>query len=228
MIDSARRPDVPAERMDPRVLNDGSRHEVFKRWFEPAQLADELGGGAIVHAGAWFVAVPCWLRRMEQRRRRCSRPGPAGRRGAAGSTRATWRTGCSPMGARREAGVYNAVAPPGWTTWGALLEACRDAVNPDADAALGRRRARRGSAGGAVGAAADLAGAAARASRTSTTSTRRRAEAAGLRIRPLAETVGDTWSWLRDGGELSEWRDEVRGEALDAARERALLEELMS
>ena len=57
VIDSARRPDVPDERMDPRVLNDGSRHAVFKRWFEPAQLADELGGGAIVHAGRWFVAV---------------------------------------------------------------------------------------------------------------------------------------------------------------------------
>ena len=57
MIDSARRDDVPAERMDPRMLDDGSRHAVFKRWFAPAQLADELGGGEIVHAGRWFVAV---------------------------------------------------------------------------------------------------------------------------------------------------------------------------
>ena len=57
VIDSARREDVPAERMDPRVLNDGSRHTVFKRWFEPEQLAEELGGGAVVHAGRWFVAV---------------------------------------------------------------------------------------------------------------------------------------------------------------------------
>ena len=38
IVDSARRPDVPAARMDQRVLNDGSRHEVFKRWFEPAEL----------------------------------------------------------------------------------------------------------------------------------------------------------------------------------------------
>jgi ubiquinone/menaquinone biosynthesis C-methylase UbiE len=57
IVDSARRPDVPAERIDPRVLDDGSRHEVFKRWFEPAQLLDELGGGRLVHAGTWFVAV---------------------------------------------------------------------------------------------------------------------------------------------------------------------------
>jgi SAM-dependent methyltransferase len=57
VIDSARRDDVPAERMDQRVLNDGSRHEVFKRWFDPPQLLAELGGGEIVHAGTWFVAV---------------------------------------------------------------------------------------------------------------------------------------------------------------------------
>ena len=57
VIDSARRDDVPAERMDPRVLRDGSRHEVFKRWFDPPQLLSELGCGEIVHAGTWFVAV---------------------------------------------------------------------------------------------------------------------------------------------------------------------------
>jgi demethylmenaquinone methyltransferase/2-methoxy-6-polyprenyl-1,4-benzoquinol methylase len=56
VIDSARRDDVPAERMDPRVLNDGSRHAVFKRWFEPEELADEVGGD-VIHAGRWFVAV---------------------------------------------------------------------------------------------------------------------------------------------------------------------------
>jgi SAM-dependent methyltransferase len=35
VVDSARRPDVPAERWDPRVLSDGSEHAVFKRWFTP-------------------------------------------------------------------------------------------------------------------------------------------------------------------------------------------------
>jgi SAM-dependent methyltransferase len=57
VIDSARREDVPPERMDPRVLNDGSRYEVYKRWFEPDELVAELGGGEVVHAGRWFVAV---------------------------------------------------------------------------------------------------------------------------------------------------------------------------
>jgi len=57
VVDSARRPDVPDERWDPRVLSDGSRHTVFKRWFTPEDLRAELGGGAVVHAGTWFVAV---------------------------------------------------------------------------------------------------------------------------------------------------------------------------
>jgi len=57
VVDSARRPDVPEERWDPRVLSDGSRHAVYKRWFAPGGLSAELGGGEVVHAGEWFVAV---------------------------------------------------------------------------------------------------------------------------------------------------------------------------
>jgi hypothetical protein len=56
VVDSARREDVPDERWDPRVLSDGSRHRVYKRWFTPPQLASELAG-EVVHAGHWFVAV---------------------------------------------------------------------------------------------------------------------------------------------------------------------------
>jgi ubiquinone/menaquinone biosynthesis C-methylase UbiE len=47
----------PRERREERILNDGSRWEVFKRVFEPEQLADELGGGDVLFAGRWFVAV---------------------------------------------------------------------------------------------------------------------------------------------------------------------------
>jgi len=57
VVDSARRADVPAQRMDERVLNDGSRHEVFKRWFVAEELAEELGDGEVLHAGPWFVVV---------------------------------------------------------------------------------------------------------------------------------------------------------------------------
>jgi SAM-dependent methyltransferase len=49
--------DDPRERWEERVLNDGSRWEVYKRVFEPGQLADELGGGDVLFAGRWFVMV---------------------------------------------------------------------------------------------------------------------------------------------------------------------------
>ena len=52
-----------------------------------------------------------------------------------------------------------------------------------------------------------------------------RAAAAGLRCRPIAETVADVWAWLRDGGEseLDEWRSEHRPPTMKADREKALL-----
>jgi 2'-hydroxyisoflavone reductase len=52
-----------------------------------------------------------------------------------------------------------------------------------------------------------------------------RAAAAGLRCRPVAETVADVWAWLRDGGEgrLPDWLAEVRPAEMPAAREGELL-----
>lgn len=57
IIDAAWREEVSPEAMQERTLNDGSRHSVYKRYFTPAQLAAELGGGAVLHSGRWFVAV---------------------------------------------------------------------------------------------------------------------------------------------------------------------------
>lgn len=57
VVDAALRPDVRAEEMQERQLNDGSRHTVYKRYFTPAQLQEELSGGSVLHAGRWFVAV---------------------------------------------------------------------------------------------------------------------------------------------------------------------------
>ena len=57
IVDSALREDVePVERQE-RVLNDGSRWQVYKRYFQPDELAVELGDGEILFAGRWFVAV---------------------------------------------------------------------------------------------------------------------------------------------------------------------------
>jgi 2'-hydroxyisoflavone reductase len=52
-----------------------------------------------------------------------------------------------------------------------------------------------------------------------------RAVGAGLRCRPIAETVADVWAWLRDGGEseLDEWRSEHRPPPMKYDRERFLL-----
>ena len=57
VVDSALREDVEPEERQERILNDGSRWQVYKRYFEPDALAEELGGGETLHAGRWFVAV---------------------------------------------------------------------------------------------------------------------------------------------------------------------------
>ena len=57
VVDSAVREGVEPEATQQRILNDGSVHAVYKRYFEPEQLAEELGGGEVLHAGRWFVAV---------------------------------------------------------------------------------------------------------------------------------------------------------------------------
>jgi demethylmenaquinone methyltransferase/2-methoxy-6-polyprenyl-1,4-benzoquinol methylase len=57
VLDSALRPEVEPEERQVRILNDGSRWEVYKRYFTPGGLAEELGGGETVFAGTWFVAV---------------------------------------------------------------------------------------------------------------------------------------------------------------------------
>jgi 2'-hydroxyisoflavone reductase len=50
-----------------------------------------------------------------------------------------------------------------------------------------------------------------------------RAQAAGLKTRPLAETVRDVADWLRTGPELPDWRAEHRPPRMSAEREAELL-----
>ena len=47
-------------RWEERQLEDGSTWQVFKRVFEPDELAAELGG-EVLHAGRWFVVVRATL-----------------------------------------------------------------------------------------------------------------------------------------------------------------------
>jgi len=57
VVDSAVRPDHEREEWQTRVLNDGSRHQVYKRYFDADELAAELGGGTVLHSSDWFVMV---------------------------------------------------------------------------------------------------------------------------------------------------------------------------
>jgi demethylmenaquinone methyltransferase/2-methoxy-6-polyprenyl-1,4-benzoquinol methylase len=57
VVDAATRPDQAPEQWQTRVLNDGSRFQVYKRYFDAAALAEELGGGAVFHETDWFVGV---------------------------------------------------------------------------------------------------------------------------------------------------------------------------
>jgi ubiquinone/menaquinone biosynthesis C-methylase UbiE len=56
VVASVRRGDDEPERWDDRLLKDGSRWTVYKREFEGADLAHELGG-EVVFKGRWFVVV---------------------------------------------------------------------------------------------------------------------------------------------------------------------------
>ena len=57
VIDSALHEGVEPVEWQERVLNDGSRWEVYKRYFVASELADELGDGEVLFDGNWFVVV---------------------------------------------------------------------------------------------------------------------------------------------------------------------------
>jgi demethylmenaquinone methyltransferase/2-methoxy-6-polyprenyl-1,4-benzoquinol methylase len=93
VVDSALRPGVEPEARQERVLNDGSRHEVFKRHLAPRDLEGELGAEVLL-AGRWFVAgraplggPPAPPSRPPMPTRRCwSRPPAPARRPPGSST----------------------------------------------------------------------------------------------------------------------------------------------
>jgi demethylmenaquinone methyltransferase/2-methoxy-6-polyprenyl-1,4-benzoquinol methylase len=57
VVDSALRPGVTAAQWQTRVLNDGSQHQVFKRYLTAPQLSQELDGAEILFDGNWFVVA---------------------------------------------------------------------------------------------------------------------------------------------------------------------------
>ena len=119
---------------------------------------------------------------------------------------------------RREAGAFNGTAPRGQTTMGAMLETAIAATGSDvrlhwcdADALI--------AAGVEPWTELPLW---IPAAGTWTVGTER-AHAAGLRCRPIADTVADTWAGLRDGDALSDYRAEMRPTGITREREAQLL-----
>jgi nucleoside-diphosphate-sugar epimerase len=124
---------------------------------------------------------------------------------------------------RRVAGTFNGTAPPGLTTMRDVVEAAVQATASGArlhwvpDDVLVAHEVQEWDELPLWIAAATGAG-------TWAVGTDR-AQAAGLSCRAVAETVADTWAWLRDGGAdaMGDWRAENRPSGLSPARERALL-----
>jgi ubiquinone/menaquinone biosynthesis C-methylase UbiE len=57
VVDASAQHSPVAEEFQPRVLKDGSRWEVYKRFFTGEGLAAELGGGEVLFEGHWFIVV---------------------------------------------------------------------------------------------------------------------------------------------------------------------------
>ena len=56
VIDSAWRPGVETDQWQERVLSDGSRHQVYKRYLSGTELAGEIDG-EVLRDGTWFVVA---------------------------------------------------------------------------------------------------------------------------------------------------------------------------
>jgi ubiquinone/menaquinone biosynthesis C-methylase UbiE len=57
IVGSIRRDEIEPARWEERRLKDGTTWRVYKRYFDPTLLLEELGGGEILHAGRYFVVV---------------------------------------------------------------------------------------------------------------------------------------------------------------------------
>jgi 2'-hydroxyisoflavone reductase len=163
--------------------------------------------------------LPWWVRRIAQGGR-VPAPGDPGRTVQLIDARdlAAWMLD---LGEQRVAGAFNGTAPPGRTTMGEVLEAAVAATGAAAELVwIPDERL----AGVEPWTELPLWLPEAEFPGTWQVGTER-AHAAGLRCRPIAETVADVWAWLRDGGEeeLDEWRSEHRPRPMSSRREHELI-----
>ena len=118
---------------------------------------------------------------------------------------------------QRLAGPFNLVSRPGAIGWGEFLETCREVAGPEAELVWTDPEVimERVEAPWSALPLWPLPGAAGLFDIG--------VDKAGLQLRPLRDTVQDTWAWLQEG-DLDSWRSEVRATGLDPALERELLE----
>jgi 2'-hydroxyisoflavone reductase len=228
-------PAWPAEPVseDSPVWTEGDDYGPNKAASERAAQAALPGGVAALRAGLLcgphdnVFRLPWWVQRIA-RGGEVLAPGDPDRHVQLIDARdlARWIVD---LGERREAGVFNATSPPGRTTMREVLEAAVDATGADARLTWIRDDALVAAEAGAwvevplwlpesEGPGTWRVDAA-------------RAEASGLRCRPVAETVADVWAWLRDGGLEAEgpgWLSPHAATGMTPERERELLSAVRS
>jgi nucleoside-diphosphate-sugar epimerase len=196
---------------------------------ECERLAEAAMPGRVAHLRAGLLCgphdnvfrLPWWVRRI-------ARGGDVPAPGDPGATvqlvdvrdLAAWFVD---LAEQRRAGVFDATAPAGRTTMGEVLEAAVAATGSGArlrwipdDALL---------AAGVEPWTELPLWAPAQTMPGTWRVDAERAAAAGLRCRPVAETVADVWAWLRDGGErqIGDWLAEARPAEMPVEREAELL-----
>ena len=57
VVDSPYQPDRAAEGPQERELLDGTRSTIYKKYFRPEELVEEIGGGEILMSTSWYLAV---------------------------------------------------------------------------------------------------------------------------------------------------------------------------
>jgi 2'-hydroxyisoflavone reductase len=219
-------PAWPAEPVDEDspVWQRGDDYGAQKAASERAAEAALPGRVAAVRAGLIcgphdnVFRLPWWVRRIAQGGR-VPAPGDPARTVQLIDARdlAAWMLD---LGERRVAGAFNGTAPAGVTTLGEVLEGAVAVTGSGAELAwLPDERLQAAGVEPWTELPLWLPAAGTWAVGTS------RAQASGLHCRPVAETVADVWTWLREGGEgeLDEWRSEHRPRPMSAEREAELL-----
>jgi 2'-hydroxyisoflavone reductase len=216
-------PDKPVDEDSP-TWREGEGYGPDKAAAETFVLAR---GGAVVRAGLIvgphdnIFRLPWWVRRIREGGT-IPAPGRPDRSMQIIDARdlAGWMLD---LAERRVAGAFNGTSPAGTQTMGEVLDAAVTATGADAELAwISDERLQTLEVEPWVELPLWIPADAFPGTWTIGTE---RAEAAGLRARPVAETVADVWAWLREGGEseLDEWRSEHRPPPMVSAREHAIL-----